>query len=237
MQLTELEKKIVLKLIHTPRASFNELWDKQGESNTFAYHLGKIVEKGLVEKKEGLYSLTEEGHKFSAFIEGDTGSRAEFPTITIVLIVKEGDKYLCQKRLKQPFYGVWGFPSGKINFGQNLFECAKRDLMEETGLESDKWELKALEQVKTFEDDKMLFHHYIFHVMTETAKGALKEHTHKAENKWMTIDEYYEKEESFPGDKFKEHILPAKVPILLEGERYLKNGKFIGYKTLSVRKY
>lgn len=235
--MNSFEKRIIKKLIHAKNSSFNELWGKKGESNNFSYHLGKIVEKGLVEKKEGKYSLTEEGHKMSAFVEGDTGERAEFPTITIVLIVKKGNKFLCQKRLKQPFYGVWGFPSGKINFGQNLFECAKRDLEEETGLKSSEWKLKALEQVKTFEDKKMLFHHYIFHLMTEQAKGKLKEKTHKAENKWMTIDEYYSKEEAFPGDKFKEHILPAEKPIMIEAERYLKNGKFAGYKTLSVSKF
>ncbi len=236
--MDEIERKIVLKLIHSPETSFNELWGKEGESNKFAYHLGKLVNKGIIEKSAtGNYKLTEEGRKQSAFIEGDTGTRAEFPTVTIVLIVKDGDKFLCQKRLKEPFYGVWGFPSGKINFGQNLFECAKRDLLEEAGLEADEWELKALEQVKTFEDDKMLFHHYIFHVITENVKGELKDKTHKAENKWMTLEEYYSKEEAFPGDKFKEHILPAKNPILIEAERFMKEGKFIGYKTISVTKF
>ena len=231
----ELERKIILKLIHTPTAGFNELWGKEGESNTFAYHLGKLEGRGLVAKnKEGLYQLTEEGKKLSGFIEGDTGKRAEFPIFSHVLLVQDGDKWLCQKRLKEPFFGYWGFVSGKINFGQNLFECATRDLMEEAGLTATDWTFKAIEQVKTYENGKLLHHHYLFHVYTDKATGSVKEKTHKAEHAWLTLDDY-RKKETFPSEKFFCHIIPSKRPLLIEAERYMENGKFTKYTTLNVK--
>src|SRR5262245_38161487 len=125
----DLQKSIILKLIHNPSLSFNELWNKQGESNKFAYHVNKLEADNLIAKnQEGRYSLTAEGRKLSAFIEGDTGGKAEFPTLTIFQIVWNGERMLCQKRLKEPFYGTWGMVSGKQNFGFNIEECAKRDL-------------------------------------------------------------------------------------------------------------
>jgi ADP-ribose pyrophosphatase YjhB (NUDIX family) len=235
----DLEKQIVLKLIHNPSLCFNELWAKQGESNTFAYHLNKLEKQGIVKKNEaGAYELSEEGKKLSAFIEGDTGSKADFPTFSVVLLVRDpsSDRWLCQKRLKEPFYGYWGFVSGKINFGQNLFECATRDLLEETGLHAAEWKLKALEQVKTFDGDKLLFHHYLFHLETDNSSGTLKEKTHKAEHEWLTLEEYKTRD-TFPSEKFFDHIIPAEKPILLEAERYMENGKFKGMKTVSVTKF
>jgi len=196
------------------------------------YPSQKLVEKN----NSGKYQLTEEGKKLSAFIEGDTGTRAEFPTLSIVLLVKNGEKWLCQKRLKEPFYGYWGFVSGKINFGQNLFECATRDLLEEAGLHATNWKMKALEQVKTYQDGKLLYHHYLFHLYTENSTGTLKTKTHKAEHEWITLDEY-KKRETFPSEKFFNHIIPAERPILLEAERTMENGKFTGMKTIRVEKF
>lgn len=229
----ETQRKIVLKLIHRPGSSFNELWNKEGESNSFAYHMAKLEEQRIISKTDGRYSLTDEGKKLSAFIEGDTGGKAEFPTLTIILIIKRGDKILTQKRLKEPFYGLWSFVSGKINFGQNMFECATRDLLEETGLQAHGWAFRGIEQTKTFEGEKLLYHHYLLWVETENPDGTLKERTHKAENAWMTLEEYM-RSEGFPRE-WVYHIMHAKRPVLVEAERYMQNGKFTGGKTISFK--
>lgn len=236
-EMHDTETAIILKLIHTPQATFNELWNKQGESNAFAYHVNKLEAQKLIEKNtQGSYNLTDEGRKLSAFIEGDTGSRAEFPTLVVIMHVRNGDKYLCQKRLKEPFYGYWGFVAGKINFGQNVFECATRDLKEESGLIATDWKLKAIEQLKTFEKDRLLFHHYTFVVETSHAIGTLKDKTHKAENAWMTLEEYKTKER-FPGNWILEHITTSDKPVMIEAERYMENGKFTGAKLIKMTKF
>jgi ADP-ribose pyrophosphatase YjhB (NUDIX family) len=232
----DTQRKILLKLIHKPNSSFNELWSKEGESNNFAYHLNKLEELNLVKKSDTTYQLTDEGRKLSAFIEGDTGGQAAFPTLTVLALVKDGDKYLCQRRLKEPFYGYWGFVTGKINFGQNLFECATRDLLEEAGLHATKWRLRAIEQVKTYEEGKLLFHHYIFDVETEEFSGELKEKTHKAEHAWMTLEEY-KAAIGFPREWFFSNIVNAERPILIEAERYMEKGRFTGGKLISLREY
>ena len=231
----DMQRRVLLKLIHNPEMGFNELWGKDGESNTFAYHMHRLEESKLISKTaRGTYALTEEGRKFSAFVEGDTGTKAEFPTLTIIILAKDSQgRYLCQRRLKEPFYGYWGFVSGKINFGYNLFECGARDLLEEAGLTAQNWKLLAFEQVKTFENSKLLFHHYLFFVEAEGVEGALKEHTHKADHEWLTMEDYHQKE-TFPRPGFFEHILNAARPVMVETERYMENGKFVGAKNIKV---
>lgn len=231
----ELQRAIILKLIHAPQLSFNELWQKQGESNLFAYHVNKLEEKGIIRKLEtGHYTFTEEGRKISAFIEGATGEPAKFPTLTLLIVVRNGEKLLCQRRLKEPFYGLWGFVSGKINFGMNLFECATRDLKEETGLTCTQWKFKGMELLKTYEHDKIAFHHYIMVVEAEKYSGELTLKTHKAEHAWMTTTEYLAQTRRFPGTGMLEHMLDAKNPVMIEAERFLENGVFTTSKTMKI---
>lgn len=253
----DMQRQVLLKLIHHPEMGFNELWAKQGESNKFAYHIHRLEQQDLIHKTErGTYALTEEGKKFSAFVEGDTGTKAEFPTLTIIILAKDTNgQYLCQRRLKEPFYGYWGFVSGKINFGQNLFECASRDLLEEAGLVATKWKLRGFEQTKTYEEGtdnltnheaannneahgekaprKLLFHHYLFIVETNNPTGTLKEKTHKAEHAWMTMEEYFKKE-SFPRPEFYDHIINNNRMVMLETERVMKDGKFVSARNISL---
>ncbi|MBW2971997.1 NUDIX domain-containing protein [Candidatus Woesearchaeota archaeon] len=220
-----IQQSIVLKLIHKPEMSFSELLGDEQESNKFAYHLGVLETKEIIQKTNGYYSLSPLGKKLSSFIEGDTGQKAAFPTFAHVLIVRDGDKVLAQKRLKEPFYGYWGLISGKINFGLNVEECAKRDIEEECGLKAAKSELIGINQAKTYEDGKLLHHHIMFYVRLSELEGTLKSKTHKGENAWMTIDEF-KKKERFP-DPWFDAVLNAKGFVSIETDRIMKDGKFV----------
>jgi len=224
-----LQKSVVLKLIHKPVASFTELLGEERDSNKFAYHLGKLEAEGIIKKTvEGKYSLSEEGRKLSAFIEGDTGTQALFPTFAHVLVVQDGDKVLVQKRLKEPFYGYWGLISGKINFGLNIEECAIRDLTEETGLTASSSQLIGINQAKTYEDGKLLFHHMMFYVRLNGISGDLHGVTHKGENEWVTVEEFLRRER-FP-DPWFDLVLNTKNFIFFETIRTMENGKFVDCK-------
>ncbi|MBW2967256.1 NUDIX domain-containing protein [Candidatus Woesearchaeota archaeon] len=223
-----MQRGIVLKLIHSPGATFTELLADERDSNKFAYHLGKLDALGLIVKSDGKYTLSEEGKKLSSFIEGDTGEKAAFPTFNHVLICKDGDKILVQKRLKEPFYGYWGLISGKINYGWNVEECALRDIEEETGLVAGKAELVGMNQTKTYEDGKLLHHHIMFYVRLSDFSGTLISKTHKGENRWVEFSEYL-KLERFP-DQWLREVLDATSFVNLEMERYMKDGKFVDCK-------
>ncbi len=228
-----IQRAILLKLIHVPEASFTELLGDE-DSNKFAYHIGVLEKNDIITKKDGKYSLSQEGKKISSFIEGDTGSKAAFPTFNHVLIIKDRDKILVQKRLKEPFYGYWGFISGKINFGFNIEECAKRDIEEETGLKAEQARFFGVNQTKTFEDGKMLHHHIMFYVELSEISGELRKSTHKGENQWMTVEEFKLKER-FP-DSWLDAVLNTKGFVNIEADRFMKDGKFIGCELKKINR-
>lgn len=232
----ETQRRIILKLIHNPQMTFNELWGKDGESNNFAYHLNKLEHEGLVHKNDTIYSLTAEGKKLSAFIEGDTGGKADLPTPTVIILVRDGDRILCQQRLKEPFYGYWGLPSGKINFGWNPKECAIRDLKEETDLIAEEIELRDIEFTKSFDNGTLLHHHIMFTYEVTRFSGTLKERTHKAVHKFMTLEEI-DKEKRFPGDWSKRYFDRAAALAISEKERHMKDGEIVELKSVSKDEY
>jgi 8-oxo-dGTP diphosphatase len=51
--------------------------------------------------------------------------------IGTILLNEDGDKVLIGKRIKQNLYG---FPGGKLDFGETFEYCAVRELLEETSL-------------------------------------------------------------------------------------------------------
>lgn len=59
----------------------------------------------------------------------------ETPTIGVGVIVLDGDRVLLIKRGKPPREGQWSIPGGKQEWGETVRETARREVLEETGLE------------------------------------------------------------------------------------------------------
>lgn len=59
------------------------------------------------------------------------------PRIGSAVIVVKGGKILLGTRNKDPNRGKWVLPGGRIERFESVFDAAKRELLEETGLEVD----------------------------------------------------------------------------------------------------
>lgn len=57
-----------------------------------------------------------------------------YPKVGIAVVIKHDGKILLGKRRGAHGEGTWAPPGGKLDFGENVHECAKREIFEETGL-------------------------------------------------------------------------------------------------------
>ncbi len=101
--------------------------------------------------------------------------------------------------MKQPYYGFYGFLTGKIKWGETVTEAAARELEEETGLKANP-ELIYIRHKMDYEvsgnllEDKFFFGH-----RAVNCSGNLKENFDGGKNSWLTEKEILELPNRFDG--------------------------------------
>ena len=64
-----------------------------------------------------------------------TASVTELPRVGVgILVIRQG-QVLLGRRLGAHGAGTWSAPGGRLEFGEDLLDCAQRELAEETGLD------------------------------------------------------------------------------------------------------
>lgn len=122
---------------------------------------------------------------------------------TFIILVQNG-KILLGKRKNSYRAGYYGCPGGRLELTESLAECAKRELLEETGVTATA--LKYLGVVRELQDDYN-FIHFGF-VCTEWTGGVRVAEPDKCEG-WDFYD----------ASKLPSNILPAHI----EGIKLLNN--------------
>ena len=190
------QTSILRELLFRPEAGYAELQKPTGlSSDHFNFHIKRLVELGFVRKREpGTYSLTPRGKEYANKLDTDNNTIERQPKVTVLLaITKEENgrrQYLFQERLKHPYYGYWGFPSGKMRWGETIIETAARELMEETGLEADCRFLGIYhEHTRQAETDELLEDKIFLAVHCENPRGELIERFEGGRNAWLLESE------------------------------------------------
>jgi len=206
-------------LLFRPAARFAEL-QKASElsSDHFNFYLRQLLDESFVVKDDdGAYQLSQKGKEFANRFDTDERKVERQPKVAVCLMIRRADgKQLVQQRLKQPYYGYWGRPTGKIRWGETILQAAARELMEETGLEAD----LAFESVYhkmdyNRETGQMLEDKIFFIIGCSNPRGELIEAFEGGQNAWMTQEEYASQPLSFEStkDDFKPGTL-ARVEIV-----------------------
>lgn len=223
VQIHDAQTKILRELLFLPATNFAELQKVSGlESDHAKFHIKRLVELGYVEKEASKYRLTIKGKEYANKLDTDAGVIERQPKVAVLLIVErevDGRKeYLVQERLKHPYYGYWGAPTGKIRWGESIMETASRELEEETGL-SAQFDYRGINHERVRHTDTgEIVEDKIFHLMfTNNASGTMKVQFDGGRNAWRSLEDmqkepkkykgfYEEMEAGIRGDAFLEHI-------------------------------
>jgi len=201
-----IQSIILCELLFVKEAGFSELNKKKLSSDIFSFHLRQLTDWKMIEKnKSGKYVLTTQGKEYAnrfdtAVAEVERQAKVGALVMCVRGIGKKRE-YLLQQRLKQPYYGFWGFITGKIKWGETVEEGAKRELMEEAGL-SGKMELINISHKMDYDQDgKILEDKFFFVHRVVNPTGTLIENFEGGKNCWMTKEEIFNLENLFDGLK------------------------------------
>lgn len=185
------QAEILRALLFVPKARFSDLNLTGLTNDHFTFHIKQLVEAGLVAKtSEGRYQLSGKGKEFANRMDTDTKAIERQGKLAALLVsIRKSTtgqvEFLMQQRLKHPYYGFWGYMSGKIRWGETVLAAAARELKEETGLEG-KLEFKGIMHKLDYTTDQMLLEDKYFYVVRATDhKGKLMEEFEGGKNQWM----------------------------------------------------
>lgn len=219
-QLHPAHVAILRVLLFQPTARFAHLQKQSNlSSDHFTFYLKQLLEEAFISKQtSGLYTLTFKGKEFANRFDTEARVVERQPKVAVCLMIRREDgKQLVQQRLKQPFYGYWGRPTGKIRWGETILEAAARELHEETGLTATLAFEAVWHKMDYNQTDHSLLEDKVFFIIGGShPRGTLLEVFEGGRNAWLTQAEYAAQELSFEAtnELAKQLEKPAQVPII-----------------------
>jgi 8-oxo-dGTP pyrophosphatase MutT (NUDIX family) len=219
-----IQANILRELLFVTKGSFGELNKNKVGTDLFSFHLKQLIGWGLVEKKDGKYSLSTRGKEFANRFDTDKVEVEKQGKVAVLIVVtrdgQNGKEYLIQQRRKQPSFGYWGFITGKIRWGETILEGATRELMEETDLRASLKICGVKHKMDYDQNGKILEDKYFWVIAATEVVGEMMEEFEGGRNAWMTREEIINLDKQFDG--------------VVESMEMTKNGAIFG---LSENKY
>lgn len=215
------QMSILRELLLSSSLNFSALQKSSGlTSDHVNFHIKQLVSSGLVEhipKLYGEYQLTRSGKEYANRMDTDANMIEKQPKISVVLvIVNDKGEHLQQERLKHPYYGYWGHPTGKIRWGETMIEAGARELMEETGLAADLTPLGFFHKLDYDDSGELLEDKYFCLIHGVNPQGTLLERSDGQRNVWMSDEEFEKKDKKFGNVVETRRIIAEAKPFLFE---------------------
>lgn len=206
IKLHYYQKELIKILVTKPSLRFNELLIEELESEHMNYHLKQLIDIGLVIKLKSKYALSDSGKDYSNLMDSETDLIEKQPKTSVIIRavrkIKPGKtEYLMTRRLRQPYLGKVGAPTGKVRFGETFEEAAERELYEETGLTAKKLFLQEIYHKLRKREDNIWVQDVVFYIfLAKSFSGKLIKKTHVQENFWATKNDVFNSKKYDPYD-------------------------------------
>jgi 8-oxo-dGTP diphosphatase len=111
------------------------------------------------------------------------------PIVGIGIVVIKGNTVLLVRRGKPPNIGAWTLPGGAQELGETTEEAARRELLEETGIEVGKLHFAAtVDNIRRDEMGRVRFHYTIIDFAARWVSGDPVADTDVTEAVWTPLD-------------------------------------------------
>jgi len=202
-ELHKAQVSILRTLRHTTAARYTVLRQPTDlESDVFKFHLRKLVRQQYVRKLDsGEYELTSAGKEFANNLSESEQRTQKQPKLSVAIIAsREFDgtkKYLCQQRLRSPFYGFWGCLSGPVQWGESFEIAAQREFEKQTGLTAT-YVVRAFYRSTDYSEKDILLEDKLFAIVEASdVCGEITNDWQKGFNAWLGLAELKTQEKYF----------------------------------------
>ena len=116
----------------------------------------------------------------------------EWPVVGVGVVVLGAEGVLMIRRGKPPRQGQWSLPGGAQKLGETVFDTARREIKEETGLHIDVLGLvDVVDSIHTDDDGKVRYHYTLVDVfaVVQQGPGRLSAGGDAQEAAWMALED------------------------------------------------
>ena len=112
------------------------------------------------------------------------------PFVGVGVVVWRDDRVLLVQRGKPPRAGSWSIPGGAQHLGETVYEAARREVREETGLDVEVLDLVAVvDSINRDEDGGVRYHYTLVDLVAEWRSGEAAAGDDVADCIWVTPDD------------------------------------------------
>lgn len=135
-----MEQRILNLFLNEESLKFSEIVKKLNtRSNKINYHLKSLVKKGVLEKEDSNYKLSEAAEYLIPYL-----SEKKSPLPVLLIYIGEKTKVFLHRRKKRPYKDLLSLPGGRMVLGESIDEGVKRIMKEKYSLDA---ELKQVHSV------------------------------------------------------------------------------------------
>jgi ADP-ribose pyrophosphatase YjhB (NUDIX family) len=106
------------------------------------------------------------------------------------VIIHHDERIVLIQRAKEPFAGSWTFPGGAVDLGETVRDAARREALEETGLEVELEGVAAvIDNVVRDPSGQVRYHYVIIDYLAHPVAGSLRPGTDAQDARWVSLGE------------------------------------------------